>query len=101
MTKKELTKLDKSLDKTNEKDNILIKKRGYFVYYNEPNKKTKEIKIHKYNCGFCAWGSGRDTKKEAGRNGVWVGPFKTVIQAENFINNIINLDKQSSHTCVK
>lgn len=101
MTKKELTKLDKLLDKSNEKDNILINKKGYFIYYNEPNKKTKEIKIHTYNCGFCAWGSGRDSTKQVGRNGVWIGPFKTVIQAKYFINNVINQEKYSHHMCIK
>ncbi len=101
MTKRELIKLDKSLHKSNEKDNILINKKGYFIYYNEPNKKTKEIKIHIHNCGFCAWGSGRNSTKQVGRNGVWIGPFKTVIQAEDFIKNIINQDKYSHHTCVK
>ena len=101
MTTKQLTKLDNELDITNPKDKILIDKRGYFIYYNEPNKKIKEIKIHIHNCGFCAWGSGRDIKKEAGRNGVWIGPFKTPEQAEKFANNIIKPDKQSRHSCVK
>ena len=42
MTTKQLTKLDNELDITNPKDKILIDKRGYYLYYNEPNKKRKD-----------------------------------------------------------
>jgi hypothetical protein len=100
MNVKELTMLDNSLKISDKKDDLLIKKRGYYIYYNEPNKKTKEIKIHKHICGFCAWGTGRDISKEPGRNGVWIGPFETLLQSEIFINKIIKPDKQSHHTCV-
>ena len=69
MTNQQLTILQNSLDESNLKDKILINKMGYYIYYNEPNKKSKEVKIHIHNCRFCAWGSGRDTTKETGRNG--------------------------------
>lgn len=100
MTTRDLTILDNSLSISDTKDKILIKKRGFFIYYNEPNKNSKEIKIHTHNCGFCAWGSGRDMELEAGRNGVWIGPFSTIIQAENFITTILNSTQFSSHTCI-
>jgi hypothetical protein len=100
MTKRDLTIIDNSLSISNAKDKILIHKRGFFVYYNEPTKKSKEIKIHTHNCGFCAWGSGRDTILEAGRNGVWIGPFNTINQAENFITTILNSTQFSYHSCI-
>lgn len=100
MTKTDLTLLDTSLNIADKKDKILIRKRGFFIYYNEPNKNSKEIKIHSHNCGFCAWGSGRDMELEAGRNGAWIGPFKTVNQAENFITTILNSLPFSHHTCI-
>lgn len=100
MTKTDLTLLDASLNISDKKDKILIRKRGFFIYYNEPNKKSKVIKIHHHNCGFCAWGSGRDIKLEAGLNGVWIGPFNTIIQAENFITTILNSSQFSHHTCI-
>lgn len=100
MSKKELTALDVSLCTSDTKDKILIRKRGFYVYYNEPNKNSKEIKIHTHNCGFCAWGSGRDMKLQAGRNGVWIGPFNTLKQAENFITTILNTTQFSQHICI-
>jgi hypothetical protein len=100
MSKKELTALDISLCASDIKDKILVRKRGFFIYYNDPNKNSKDIKIHTHNCGFCAWGSGRDTKLEAGRNGVWIGPFNTINQAENFIITILKSSQYSHHTCI-
>ena len=99
MTTTQLKKIDVALDETIKQDRILIDKRGYYLYYNEPNKNRKDIKIHIHTCGFCAWGSGRNIKTEAGRNGVWIGPFSTKEQAENFAIKTINPDNISSHTC--
>lgn len=100
MTTRDLTILDTSLSTSDTKDKILIRKRGFYIYYNEPNKSSKEIKIHTHNCGFCAWGSGRDAQVEAGRNGVWIGPFNTIIQAENFITTILNSTQFYRHSCI-
>lgn len=99
MTSKQLIELNNSLDPKSKKDKILIDKRGYYLYYNDPNKKLKDIKVHIYTCGFCAWGSGRDISKEPGRNGVWIGPFRTPEQAEAFAVNILNIENVSRHTC--
>jgi len=84
MKRKELIQIDQSLDASVGRDSILISKRGFYIYYNEPNKDTKQIKIHSHICGQCAWGSGKIPKKEVGKNGVWIGPFKTTKQAEYF-----------------
>ena len=43
MTTKQLQKIDVALDETCKQDQILIDKRGYYLYYNEPNKKRKDI----------------------------------------------------------
>lgn len=101
MNKKELILLDKKLDEFNKIDKVLISKRGFYIYYNEPNKKVKEIKIHIHHCGFCAWGSGRNTPKEAGRNGVWIGPFETSQQATDFAKFVINIENVSLCSCIK
>jgi hypothetical protein len=99
-TTKQLQKIDAELEIPVKKDEILIRKRGYFLYYNEPNKKRKEVKIHIHTCGFCAWGSGNGRNPiQAGRNGVWIGPFSKKIQAETFSKNILGLDNVTSHTC--
>lgn len=87
MGRDELIQIDKNLDASVSKDSILISKRGFYIYYNEPNKETKEIKIHSHICGNCAWGMGKITIKEVGRNGVWIGPFQTCKQAEDFARN--------------
>ncbi len=101
MTKTQLNEIDNALDKNIKRDEILINMRGYYIYYNEPNKKEKEIKIHSHNCGFCAWGAGRKTVKEVGKNGVWIGPFKTPEQAEEFACETIKLNKPTRHICIK
>ena len=99
MTNNKLIELNNSLDPESKKDKILIDKRGYYLYYNDPNKKLKDIKVHIHTCGFCAWGSGRDIGKESGRNGAWIGPFSTPEQAEMFAVNILNIEIVSCHTC--
>lgn len=59
-------------------------KKGYYFYFNYPNSKTKALKIHEYNCGNCNYGTGK-SKGTPGRNGVWIGPFTTINQTENYI----------------
>lgn len=63
-------------------------KKGYYFYFNYPNSKTKALKIHKYNCGNCNYGTGK-IKGMPGKNGVWIGPFSKIEQAEIFINNFM------------
>ncbi len=92
-------RIDLMLDPQVEIDQILIKKRGFFLYYNEPNKKAKDVKVHLHSCGFCAFGSGRKTTQEPGRNGVWIGPFSNKEQAENFAKLTLNTNEVSCHQC--
>lgn len=101
MNKNKLIRIDNSLDSTIDKDSILISKRGYYIYFNKPNEKTKIIYIHSHICGECAWGSGKITEKEVGKNGVWIGPFKTWEQAENFAKNHFDDSMIVVHTCVE
>ena len=102
MKTKELIKLDNSLNTLSEISNILIRKRGFYIYFNEPNKKVKQIKIHTHTCGNCNWGSGKRSLSEAGRNGVWIGPFSEVGQAEKFIYDFFgaNNNIKFKHTCI-
>jgi hypothetical protein len=102
MKKEELYELDKSLKHFGDFGSILTKKRGFYLYYNEPTKSTKEVNIHSHTCGFCKWGSGsgkQDT--EPGKNGVWIGPFKTTTQAEKFANEMLKPHSSKTHTCIK
>lgn len=99
MDVKQLQEIDAELNVNSKKDNILINKRGLYLYYNEPNKRIKDIKIHCHDCGYCAFGSGREIRKEPGKNGVWIGPFSSTEQAESFARNILNIDVVSPHTC--
>ena len=75
MYSSDLKAFDERLDPKMGSDLILIKKRGYFLYYNEPNKKVKDVKVHLHSCGFCAFGSGRVGTQVPGKNGVWIDPF--------------------------
>lgn len=101
MKRKELIEIDNGLISTCKKDSILISKRGFYIYYNEPNKDTKKIKIHSHICGQCAWGSGKIPNKEVGLNGVWIGPFQTCEQAEDFAKSHFVSCKIDVDTCVK
>lgn len=101
MKKEELYELDKSLKYFGDFGSILINKRGFYLYYNEPTKSTKEVNIHSHTCGFCMWGSGRGKQNaEPGRNGVWIGPFKTTVQAEKFAKEILKPHSLKTHTCI-
>lgn len=84
---KELKQLDTTLDNFNDIGQILKDKRGYYIYYNKPNKKEKPIKIHKHYCGECSWGSGKIKNKTTGKNGVWIGPFSNAGQVDIFIKD--------------
>lgn len=99
MEAKQLQEIDDELNINSRKDNILINKRGFYLYYNEPNKRIKDIKIHGHNCGYCAFGSGRVIEKEPGKNGVWIGPFSSTEQAESFARKILMIEDVSSHSC--
>ena len=91
MAKKEkLKKLEKSLDTIALGIEILRKGIGYYVYYNKPTKTTKLFKIHNSSCGQCAWGTGKIPGANAGRNGVWIGPFSSTVQASTFVNDNLN-----------
>ena len=49
MPRKELERFDSELDiNQSETARLLSKKRGYYVYYNMPNRETKPLKIHKH-----------------------------------------------------
>ena len=99
MTIEELKEIDNGLHQFDAKDKILIDKRGYFLYYNEPNRATKDVNIHVHFCGFCAWGAGTNRDSEPGRNGVWIGPFSEIEQAQTFAENVLNELNYTTHSC--
>jgi hypothetical protein len=86
MTRSQLLRFSNNLNPDILTDRILINKKGYYVYFNEPNKKKRTIKIHHHTCGNCCFGSGKLPKGESGRNGVWIGP-------SNSVNNLVKLIK--------
>jgi hypothetical protein len=79
-----LVELNNLLIAENPSDAVLIRLRGFYFYYNEPNEATHNILIHRETCGFCQFGAGTQRNAEPGRNGAWVGPFSTPEQAEQF-----------------
>jgi len=100
MNRNSLIKLDNHLENTILSNQILIEKRGFFIYYNKPNKKTKQLKIHQHFCGQCSWASGKISKKNTGKNGVWIGPFKDIKYIKKFIQENFNeLEKQLDMGC--
>lgn len=78
MTREELIKIDSNLELTKIADQFLAKKRGYYVYYNVPNKLTHALLIHHHTCGHCKYGIGRLTNAKAGENGAWIGPSHSI-----------------------
>jgi hypothetical protein len=90
MDPKTLTMLDKTLESTEHVAEILIQKRGLYLYVNHPNKKSKDLIIHKHTCGHCAWGSGKQGEKEPGKNGVWMGPFSTDEQVKEYVGTFMH-----------
>ena len=102
MKQTEQNELDKALKFLGDFGTILQKIRGFYLYYNEPTKSTKEVNIHSHTCGFCKWGSGSGRQNaEPGRNGVWIGPFKTTVQAEKFANETLKPHALKTHSCIK
>lgn len=102
MKKTELNELDKALKFLGDFGTILEKKRGFYLYYNEPTKSTKEVNIHSHTCGFCRWGSGSGKQNTVpGRNGVWIGPFRTSYLARKFANGLLNPNSLQNHSCIK
>jgi len=77
-----LEELNNQLNAENPIDAILIRLRGFYFYYNEPNEATHNILIHRETCGFCKFGAGMQQNAEPGRNVAWVRPFSTPEQAE-------------------
>ena len=102
MKKSELEKVDKLVDVLENIGTILKAKRGIYIYYNEPTKNSREIVFHRHSCGYCAFGSGTKTEKTPGKNGVWIGPFSKVSQANSFLKSsgiIVTLSKKCN--CLK
>lgn len=84
MNRKELKDLERSVTKLNPLFDILIKRQGFYFYFNEPNKKTKLLKVHKHFCGNCSYGIGK-INGENGKNGVWIGPFENAENIKKFV----------------
>lgn len=57
---------------------------GYYIYTNWKAKDNKVNKIHIGSCGHCNNGQGKHDDADRGENGVWIGAFNEIIQAEDF-----------------
>jgi hypothetical protein len=90
MNKKELSKVDKAIESLNVLAALALKKRGFYAYYNIPNKSSRTVVIHKHNCGQCAFGTGKIINSISGKNGVWIGPFLKKPNARSFFKEYFN-----------
>ena len=103
-TRAELKKLEKQIvsgELTKKTNEILKKLRGLYLYYNEPNKNDKSLKIHTHFCGECCWGAGKQPKSTPGKNGTWIGPFNEINQAKGFAQNHFPQLEIGQCTCLK
>jgi hypothetical protein len=60
---------------------------NYFIYHNWRAKKNQAT-IHKESCRDCNSGVGKRAVKEVGKNGVWIGPFKSKQLAEDYVERV-------------
>jgi hypothetical protein len=97
--KEELIALEKWLDSLKIGFNLLKKGIGYYVYFNKPTQKSRIFKIHHSSCGNCAWGTGKISKANPGKNGVWLGPFENPMQAKEFMIIELNIAQQNIENC--
>ncbi|HTL82631.1 MAG TPA: hypothetical protein VL651_13050 [Bacteroidia bacterium] len=87
MTREILLKLDAALKKESPAENLLISKRGYYFYWKKSDKCPSAIRIHRHDCGYCAWGSGKIRKTKSTRTGRWIGPFRNIALVKKFIRS--------------
>lgn len=100
MPRKELERFDSELDiNHSETARLLSKKRGYYVYYNMPNRETKPLKIHKHTCGECFYGIGKQPNALPGRNGVWIGPSHSIEAMITIIQDIFRTTPEICTCC--
>lgn len=71
---------------------------NYYIYHNWQADGDK-CTIHKADCKNCNSGLGKQKNTEPGRNGVWIGPFSELIQAENYLSRKIINPKIKNHNC--
>lgn len=101
MSRKELESFDTDLNNNqSETGQLLSKKRGYYFYYNIPNRETKPLKIHKHTCGECCFGIGKQPNALPGRNGTWIGPCHSIDAMITIIQDIIG-ETPTTCTCCK
>jgi hypothetical protein len=99
MSRKELYKLDKKLNDQLDIDRIVLQKRGFYVYYNKPNRERKPLKIHHHTCGECCFGIGKINKAKPGKNGVWIGPAYSIKALQIIIQDILGADSSLCSCC--
>ncbi len=99
MSRKELILFDEKLNKQNEIDCLLISKRGYYVYYNKPNRDIKPLKIHHHTCGECRYGIGKIPEAAPGRNGVWIGPAHSIESLQIIIQDMLGETTSNCSCC--
>jgi len=74
---------------------------NFYIYQNW-QAQDNSYTIHKWNCGFCHCGFGMRIQQdiEQGENGVWIGPFRELEYAKNYLLNLGIDPDANSHTCV-
>ena len=69
----------------------------FYFYHNW--QAGKENKIHKGSCGYCNYGSGMHQGNIRGLNGIWVGPFSSLVLCNDYIVNRLQLELAQTHKC--
>ena len=80
-------------------DNITIfleSRKGFYYYFNWTFEKYNSI--HWCECGRCNYGAGMHREQTPGLNGVWIGPFVKLEDADRFV--VEELNRPANHcTC--
>jgi hypothetical protein len=99
VSRKELNKLDCGLESQIDVDRMLINKRGYYLYYNKPNRDSKHLLIHHHTCGECCYGIGKQPNTKPGRNGVWIGPSHSIEALQIIIQDMLGEETALCSCC--
>ncbi len=72
----------------------------YFLYQNWRAKKKSSPVLHNATCKNCNYGSGKLSKSNPGKNGVWIGPFTSVSLSKDYVTKIINGNIKYCSFCI-
>ncbi len=79
--------------------NIYPEEDLFYYYHNW--RANQENKIHRADCGYCVYGTGRmhQTPIVRGEHGVWIGPFSTLQLCQDYVNDL-GLPPNTCQVCI-